>query len=175
MSTIKQELQGRFHDIKGRVRNQFGELTDDDFERAGGNVEHLVGIIQERTGRARREIENFVNQAISEGKTMAKQATETAKNVANQGVEAARGVAGQAGDTARTMANQATDAARNVASQAGETLREGYEQISRQARDGYEQAESMIRRSPGESILVALGAGLVVGAILGMLISRPQR
>jgi len=57
MSSSQQKWEGRWDQLKGRVRQFWGDLTDDDVERAKGDYEELVGIIKERTGETREEIE----------------------------------------------------------------------------------------------------------------------
>ena len=45
-------LKGKWLQLKGSVREKWGQLTDDDVDKVGGNVERLVGLIQERYGYA---------------------------------------------------------------------------------------------------------------------------
>jgi len=60
-SGTSQKWEGRWDQLKGRVRQFWGDLTDDDFDRAQGNYDELVGIIKERTGETREEIERRLN------------------------------------------------------------------------------------------------------------------
>jgi len=48
MSSMQSE--GKIERTKGRIRSTWGELTDDDFDRAQGNMENLIGRIKEKTG-----------------------------------------------------------------------------------------------------------------------------
>jgi len=41
----------------GKAKKAWGNLTDDDFMRAKGDYEQLVGQIKTRTGKTREEIE----------------------------------------------------------------------------------------------------------------------
>lgn len=50
-------LRGQWTQLKGKVREQWGKLTDDDLDKAQGNAEVLIGKIQERYGRNREEAE----------------------------------------------------------------------------------------------------------------------
>ena len=50
-------LKGQWTQLKGKVRQQWGKLTDDDVDQAQGNAEMLIGKIQERYGRNREEAE----------------------------------------------------------------------------------------------------------------------
>jgi uncharacterized protein YjbJ (UPF0337 family) len=54
MADLKTE--GRFDRIKGRARSIWGDLTDDDFEKAQGNTENSVGRIKEKTGETAEDI-----------------------------------------------------------------------------------------------------------------------
>lgn len=56
MADLKTE--GRIDRIKGRARQQWGALTDDDFDQAQGNTENLIGRIKEKTGETVDDIRN---------------------------------------------------------------------------------------------------------------------
>jgi uncharacterized protein YjbJ (UPF0337 family) len=62
----KAQLQDTWHRMKGEVKTQWGRLTNDDLEQVHGNLERLVGVIQERYGyvweRAQREVDLFRNR-----------------------------------------------------------------------------------------------------------------
>ena len=45
-------LKGKWMQLKGEVRKQWGKLTDDDLDQIQGNSEKLVGKLQERYGYA---------------------------------------------------------------------------------------------------------------------------
>jgi uncharacterized protein YjbJ (UPF0337 family) len=48
---------GNWHQIKGKVKEQWGKLTDDDLKQLEGKSEQLAGKLQERYGLARDEAE----------------------------------------------------------------------------------------------------------------------
>lgn len=50
-------VQGNWNQIKGSVREKWGDLTDDDLDRIGGRREQLVGKLQERYGLMRDDAE----------------------------------------------------------------------------------------------------------------------
>jgi uncharacterized protein YjbJ (UPF0337 family) len=54
-------LTGQWTQLKGRVREQWGKLTNDDVEQIQGRSQQLIGRIQERYGIARDEAERQVN------------------------------------------------------------------------------------------------------------------
>jgi len=57
-------LQGKWTQLKGTVRKQWGKLTDDDVDQIQGDAEILQGRIQERYGRtkeqAKQEVDNWL-------------------------------------------------------------------------------------------------------------------
>ena len=57
-------FKGQWTQFKGRVREQWGKLTNDDVDRIEGKSEQLIGRLQERYGWAReqaeREVDNWV-------------------------------------------------------------------------------------------------------------------
>lgn len=55
-------FKGKWHQLKGKVRQQWGELTDDDVDRIQGDSEVLMGRIQERYGRTRDEAQREVDR-----------------------------------------------------------------------------------------------------------------
>jgi uncharacterized protein YjbJ (UPF0337 family) len=49
------QTTGAWHQIKGKVKEQWGKLTDDDLTQLEGKSEQLAGKLQERYGMARDE------------------------------------------------------------------------------------------------------------------------
>ena len=54
-------LKGQWMQFKGKVKQQWGKLTDDDLDQIQGNYEMLIGRLTERYGRSREEIEKEVD------------------------------------------------------------------------------------------------------------------
>jgi uncharacterized protein YjbJ (UPF0337 family) len=55
-------LKGNWNQLKGKVREKWGLLTNDDIEHIGGHKDRLVGKIQERYGKAQWEAANIENE-----------------------------------------------------------------------------------------------------------------
>ncbi len=58
----KDQLQGKWTQVKGAVKAKWGDLTDDDLTEIEGNSEKLVGKIQERYGIEREEAKRRVDE-----------------------------------------------------------------------------------------------------------------
>jgi uncharacterized protein YjbJ (UPF0337 family) len=48
---------GVWHQVKGKIKEKWGKLTDDDLRQLEGNGEQLAGRLQERYGLLREEAE----------------------------------------------------------------------------------------------------------------------
>ena len=53
-------IEGNWKQFKGKVKEQWGKLTDDDLDVIAGKRDQLVGRLQERAGIARDEAEKQV-------------------------------------------------------------------------------------------------------------------
>ena len=54
--------KGNWKQVKGKVKEQWGKLTDDDIDVIDGKRDQLVGKVQERTGVAKDEAEKQVSE-----------------------------------------------------------------------------------------------------------------
>jgi uncharacterized protein YjbJ (UPF0337 family) len=64
----KQELEGNWKQFKGRVKEKWGKLTDDDLDQIEGRQQVLVGKIQERYGKAREAAKKEVADWMDDDK-----------------------------------------------------------------------------------------------------------
>jgi uncharacterized protein YjbJ (UPF0337 family) len=59
-------VEGSWKQVTGKVKEQWGKLTDDDLTQINGNREQLEGKIQERYGKAkddvRRDVDDWYNR-----------------------------------------------------------------------------------------------------------------
>jgi uncharacterized protein YjbJ (UPF0337 family) len=59
----KLQFKGNWNEVKGKLKQKYGQLTDDDLAFAEGKDDELLGRIQKRLGKSkeelRREIESI--------------------------------------------------------------------------------------------------------------------
>jgi uncharacterized protein YjbJ (UPF0337 family) len=55
------KFKGKWHQLKGEIKRKWGKMTDDDLTEAEGDMEKLVGKIQQRTGERREAIEKWLD------------------------------------------------------------------------------------------------------------------
>ncbi|MDO8549688.1 MAG: CsbD family protein [Ignavibacteria bacterium] len=56
----KLRIKGNWNEIKGKIKQQWGQLTDDDLKYQEGREDELLGRIQKRTGKTKEEIIHFI-------------------------------------------------------------------------------------------------------------------
>jgi uncharacterized protein YjbJ (UPF0337 family) len=96
-------LQGNWKQIRGKLKEKWGNLADDDVATFNGNVDQLVGKIQQKTGQARHEVERFLEEISNEGGSL--------KSAAQESIQ-------QAGKYVQMTAEQV-----------GDSVSEGYEAV----------------------------------------------
>lgn len=145
----QQMLQGNWNEIRAKLRAKWGQLTKDDLQRFDGNIDALLGLIQRKTGAGREAVESFLDEATSNSAAAVGTATETV----------------------RDYAQHAASAIQEGATHAADSLRDGYDAVQ----NGYEEAEQFVRRNPAEAAAICLGAGVLTGLVVSLLLTPARR
>lgn len=53
---MKLQMKGSWNEIKGKLKQKYGQLTDDDLVFADGKEDELLGRLQKRLGRTKDEL-----------------------------------------------------------------------------------------------------------------------
>nr|WP_092069203.1 CsbD family protein [Dendrosporobacter quercicolus]NSL47383.1 CsbD family protein [Dendrosporobacter quercicolus DSM 1736]SDL87538.1 Uncharacterized conserved protein YjbJ, UPF0337 family [Dendrosporobacter quercicolus] len=61
-------LKGKWHELKGGVKEKWGKLTDDDLTTVEGKSEKLMGLLQTKYGYTKDKAEEEYNSFISNHK-----------------------------------------------------------------------------------------------------------
>jgi uncharacterized protein YjbJ (UPF0337 family) len=61
-------LKGKWYQLRGRIRETWGELTDDEIDQINGKIEILRGSLQEKYGFTREEAEEEINKFLEDVK-----------------------------------------------------------------------------------------------------------
>lgn len=69
-------IQGKWKEIKGEIITQWGKMTDDEVEQTTGNLISITGLVQQKYGEKKEEIELKLSSIIAKFS----QETETVKN-----------------------------------------------------------------------------------------------
>lgn len=60
----KDQIEGKWEQIKGAVKRTWGQITDDDMLKAEGSMEKLYGVIQEKVGDSRAAVQEKLDKLI---------------------------------------------------------------------------------------------------------------
>jgi uncharacterized protein YjbJ (UPF0337 family) len=52
--STRDEIEGKFHDVKGKVREKAGQLANDPGLEAEGQAEKIAGIVQSKIGQVKK-------------------------------------------------------------------------------------------------------------------------
>lgn len=137
--TNREQIRGHWNEVKGRLKEHWGQLTDDDFRRAEGSTDQLVGVVQQKTGATKSEVERFIDGILGNGNTR---------------------------DQAAETVQQYADAAQAFAADAASYARENYRRLASQSGDYGEKVVQTVRSRPTESLAIAFGLGIAAGAFL---------
>lgn len=62
MGATEDKIKGNWNQMKGKIKQQFGNLTDDDLMYREGKVDELLGRIQEKTGKTKDQVKKFIDE-----------------------------------------------------------------------------------------------------------------
>lgn len=55
------QLKGKWNEVKGKLKQQYADLTDDDLLYAEGKEDELYGRLQKKLGKSKEEVEKLIN------------------------------------------------------------------------------------------------------------------
>jgi uncharacterized protein YjbJ (UPF0337 family) len=115
----QQILEGNWNEIKGKLRQKWGQLTDDDLPQIRGEADQIIGIIQRKTGEAREAIERYLQEVSGCAASAVGTAAETVCDYAQHTSETVQHTAKRTADQVRAGYNEAE---RFVRDRPGESL-----------------------------------------------------
>lgn len=62
MSALQDKLKGNWNQIKGNLKQKWGNLTDDELLYEEGKEDELIGKIQKKTGETKENINDFIDK-----------------------------------------------------------------------------------------------------------------
>jgi uncharacterized protein YjbJ (UPF0337 family) len=61
-------FEGRWKEMRGQVKEWWGELTDDDLERVEGKADQLIGLLQKKYGYSKEHAQKEFNRRLETAK-----------------------------------------------------------------------------------------------------------
>lgn len=65
MSAFSDKVKGNWNQIKGKLKQQYGQLTDDDLTYEEGKEDELIGKLQEKLGKSKEEVKKVIDSVGS--------------------------------------------------------------------------------------------------------------
>lgn len=62
MSAFADKLKGNWNQIKGKLKQEYGELSDDDLAYQEGKEDELLGRLQEKLGKSKEEVKSYIDR-----------------------------------------------------------------------------------------------------------------
>ena len=56
------QFKGKWNQAKGKLKQKYAELTDDDLKYAEGKSDELLGRLQEKTGKTKEELKKELDR-----------------------------------------------------------------------------------------------------------------
>lgn len=54
-------IKGRWNEVRGKLKQEYGDLTDEDLTYTEGKEEELLGRLQRKTGKSKDELRSQIN------------------------------------------------------------------------------------------------------------------
>jgi uncharacterized protein YjbJ (UPF0337 family) len=58
----KLQMKGSWNEIKGKLKQQYGNLTDDDLTFSEGKEDELLGRLQKKLGKSKEDLRRMIEQ-----------------------------------------------------------------------------------------------------------------
>ena len=62
MNSEEFKLKGNWNELKGKIKQQYGQLTDDDLVYEDGKDDELLGRIQQRIGKTKEQVIDWIQK-----------------------------------------------------------------------------------------------------------------
>ena len=61
MSAFTDRLKGNWNELKGKIKEEYAELTDDELTYQEGQEDQLLGKIQQKTGKTKQQVKEWID------------------------------------------------------------------------------------------------------------------
>lgn len=55
------EIKGKWNEVKGKIKQAYADLTDNDLKYEEGQDDELLGKLQQKTGKGRQDLVTWIN------------------------------------------------------------------------------------------------------------------
>ena len=62
MEPWKLKLSGAWNEMKGKIKQEYGDMTDDDLKYEEGKDDELLGKLQQKTGKTKEDVISWIEK-----------------------------------------------------------------------------------------------------------------
>ncbi len=56
------QLEGKWKQVKGKFKQKYGDVTDDDVTYSEGKFDEMLGRLQEKTGKSKEQLKDEIDK-----------------------------------------------------------------------------------------------------------------
>ena len=155
-------FDGSWNEIKGKLRQKYAQLMDNDLEFAEGKGEEFLGRLQSRLGIGAEELHKTLNDLKHEVASIAGGVQGKFESAKQKVSEVAHDVTAKVTEVAGSLKDGAAEQAEHLKQKAGEV----YDDARHKVRSWHEDGEDYVREQPRTAVFAALAAGFVIGLLI---------
>ena len=148
-------LETNWDSIKGKLKQRYGQLTDDDFTFASGKAGELLARLREKLGLSEHDLNGVIDELKDTAGSRVDQAKAKVADISED-------VRARVGSVVEDLKARGGAAAEEVKAQAEAACEETRKRVRTLREDGREY----VRHNPRESLVAALCAGFVAGLLI---------
>ncbi|MEM6316964.1 MAG: CsbD family protein [Bacteroidota bacterium] len=61
MSAFTDRIRGNWNELKGKIKEEYAELTDNDLAYQEGQEDQLLGRLQQKTGKTKQQVKEWID------------------------------------------------------------------------------------------------------------------
>ena len=61
MSAFADKMKGNWNELKGKMKQEYAELTEDDLAYQEGQEDELLGRLQQKVGKSKEEVKKWID------------------------------------------------------------------------------------------------------------------
>ncbi len=136
------QFNGMWDNVKGEIKHQWGELTDSDIKKIGGNKDKLLASIEKKYGYAKKKAQDELDEFLNKMDHISK----------NNSIE----------EKIRHVGYGVKDFGHKIVEKSEHLSEAALEKMD----ENYKQAVTYVKKNPVKSVCIGVGLGLLVGKLL---------
>jgi len=61
MSAFADRIKGNWYELKGKIKQEYADLTEDDLQYQEGKEDEMLGRLQQKMGKSKQEVKDWID------------------------------------------------------------------------------------------------------------------